>query len=74
MNKGIEFWEALINLQTLTNTIPLKHLCKVCGHTTNQAWAMDRHIDEKHTTEIFTLTGNQIHGWNNYGIEDKRDD
>ena len=61
----MNFGEALFDLQELTlGEQPLKYRCKVCGHTTNQQWAMDRHIDNKHTAEIFARTGNQIHGWN----------
>jgi len=60
----MEFWEALIELQDLTGESPIKHLCKVCGHTTNYQWAMDRHIDNKHPDELYKLSG-QAHGWNN---------
>jgi len=63
--KKMELWEALLDLSELTRTQPIKYRCKICGHTTNQEWAIYRHIDKEHTSEIYTRTGNQVHGWDN---------
>ena len=59
----MEFWEALIDLQDLTTVSPIKHRCKVCGLTTNLQWAMNRHLDNKHSEKLYDLSG-QAHGWN----------
>ena len=64
---SMEFWEALIELQDLTDISPIKHRCKVCGLTTNHQWAMDRHLDNKHSDILYYLS-NQAHGWDNAKI------